>query len=514
MRRYPATLLAICLLPALLRAGDSIPDRIRNLPNPTKFLILGKSMFAEALAPLVAHKSGKRIPTAYVSLEDILAGGDNDDPLAVKKAIVYAYIHKGTRYVMLVGDAGKFPVRHRYVTEGTEYGRPPASTNDWWLTGGYLATDFYYVNLFHHNYAGGYYNMDDWDYNKNKRYDEYLWNWNNNPLQTPVAYNPDAVDGYPDIALGRVPAYTVAQARLFVEKVIAYEDGKMDKESRRGLEAVACGAYGGSDNLLDQILQYDNIQDKIGQRWIQRLAINFPQYNRKVQKGWKEGDFNAIRDGARHTWALVYLGHGFSAGWEIFDNGSKFEAKQVAEYTDSLSLPVIFSIGCETGEFKPSVPVGQYLNTDNQTVWYYQFSHDSIWESMPKDQKPNRNDPIPLSRLPTEIDKPGPYDLPDKPWRTFACPWLFQKDHGGGIAFFGETVVLPDKVGRDLIERVLSAYTHANTREPILLGDIWLQGQRAYWNDFKSDPDVFQNARIFLSIMHFFGDPTLILPNP
>ena len=175
---------------------------------------------------------------------------------------------------------------------------------------------------------------------------------------------------------------------------------------------------------------------------------------------------------------------------------------------------MVFSLGCETGEFKPSVPVGPYLNTDNRFTWYYQFSHDTIWYGNSPDQKPDRNAPMPLSRYPMDIDRPGDYDFPNKPWRTFACPWLFQKDHGGGIAFFGETVTLPDRVARDLIERVVSAYTHANPREPILLGDVWLQGQRKYWDDFKNDPGIFQNARIFLSIEHFFGDPTLILPNP
>jgi hypothetical protein len=52
---------------------------------------------------------------------------------------------------MLIGDAGLFPVRHRYVSSGNEFGRPKESTNDWWYDGVYAPTDYYYACLFHHN---------------------------------------------------------------------------------------------------------------------------------------------------------------------------------------------------------------------------------------------------------------------------------------------------------------------------------------------------------------------------
>jgi hypothetical protein len=68
--------------------------------------------------------------------------------------------------------------------------------------------------------------------------------------------------------------------------------------------------------------------------------------------------------------------------------------------------------------------------------------------------------------------------------RTFACPWLFQKNEGGGIAYFGENIVCENNHGRDLIERVLGAY-YNNKDQNILLGDIWILGQQQFWNDYK-----------------------------
>ena len=42
---------------------------------------------------------------------------------------------------------------------------------------------------------------DDWDGNKNNKYNEEVWNWNSDTKLTPNAYNPDNVDGYPDLVL-------------------------------------------------------------------------------------------------------------------------------------------------------------------------------------------------------------------------------------------------------------------------------------------------------------------------
>ena len=120
----------------------------------------------------------------------------------------------------------------------------------------------------------------------------------------------------------------------------------------------------------------------------------------------------------------------------------------------------------------------------------------------------------PLKNLPTTIAAPGPYDLADQKDRTFAYPWLFQKDEAGAIAFFAETLVCENYHGKDLVERVLNAYYNGTSRNTTLLGDIWLSGQRQYWEEFKTSVDVFHNPRIYLTIMTFFGDPTLKLPPP
>ena len=56
----------------------------------------------------------------------------------------------------------------------------------------------------------GHYNEADWGISTAKRTD-----WNNP--------NPDQVDGYPDVAVARATAHSVADVTTYVNKIIRYE---------------------------------------------------------------------------------------------------------------------------------------------------------------------------------------------------------------------------------------------------------------------------------------------------
>jgi hypothetical protein len=498
-------------------------DQIKALPRPTTFIILGKAVFGPTLANFVTHKNARGIPTSFVDLEGIQQFyGPGDPAERVKRAIATAFVNADVRYVMLVGDAGLFPVRHKYMNGGREFGRPDTGRDDWWEDGTYTPTDHYYANLFHHQNPGAKFEkldmtkFDNWDDNGNGKFNEQVWQWDakqqdsNNPLNV-ISYNPDKVDAYPDIAVGRVPVHDENELAIYVDKVIKYVNGMMLPGSKRGLCLLAGGTYPGSDGLLDGIIGYNSVGDVIGQDNILKFGFNFPENNVQFTGTWAPGSFPGVRNAVNSTWGLVYLGHGYSQGWDISDMKIPFNASEVGKFIGQLSLPVVFGIGCETGAFMPTVPVGMYQGVYNDTVWYYQFSRDVIWKSSPSNRT-NPDPKHPMKDLPTIIEGPGTVDFPDQLDRTFACPWLFQKNKGGAIAYFGETVVCEDYHGAQLTERVLDAYCKYKS-SPVLLGDIWLQGQRIYWTDFKDNTDVFHNPRSFLCIETFFGDPTLRLPD-
>lgn len=196
-------------------AFAQFPNEMQELPNPTAFLIIGRAQFSPCLQAFVKHKNAMGITTTFVDLESIFQSYTGDDPSKVKQALAYAFLNKSTRYVMMAGDASLFPVRHRFVSNGNEFGRPKdPPNNDWWYDGAYVPTDYYYANLFHHpaGYTGQPWsasmaNYDDWDENKNSKYNEEIWIWNNDPQRTPVTYNPDNVDGYPDLVVARLPVH-------------------------------------------------------------------------------------------------------------------------------------------------------------------------------------------------------------------------------------------------------------------------------------------------------------------
>jgi hypothetical protein len=211
--------------------------------------MIAPETFIPALAPLVQHKSQTGIPALAISIESITgsisrlespeehAQAKLKAPESIKRAILYAYEKLSTKYVMLVGDAQNFPVRFWFSHDGVPP-YPGASTMPstppplipCQPSGGFVQSDLYYANLYHHTgtdpvVSGAF---DDWDANGNGLFNEaWMGNFPNLPSANPgglnTALNPDNVDGYPDLAVGRVPARNVNDVAVYVQKIITYE---------------------------------------------------------------------------------------------------------------------------------------------------------------------------------------------------------------------------------------------------------------------------------------------------
>lgn len=474
------------------------------LGNPTIFLVLGKQRFANTIQPFIDHKNQKGISTAFVDIESLNSYKGVDEPEKIKRAIAEAYMKKGTRYVMLVGDASLFPVRHRYVSNGWANGRT-GSPEYQWFEGSYNPTDLYYANLFHHNEYGEILpqpSFSSWDEDHDGLYNYQVWQFPGAEQMgiDAIQVNPDHVDGYPDIALARLPVHSEEELSLYIEKAIKYDNGQMIPESRSGLAFLASANYGTSTSLCEEIINYVT-PGKINASDVQKFAFNFKQ----TPAGWDEGNFASVRNAAVFNWGIVYMGHASSQTWDLQDGDTKsFNDLEVYKFRNPLSLPVVFTLGCSSGRFKPNIPdcvpdpAGPYNDINEKNVYYEKSPGDKYYEMGNYIELPKN------FRFPT----PSPYDSYYNSNRTFACPWLFQPNKGGAIAFFGETVVCQNTHGTELIKRVLKSYTD----QPRFLGDAWTEGQRQFWRDFRTNNDVLRNPRIYLSIMTFFGDPTLPVP--
>ena len=146
------------------------------------YVVIGPRAFLQAATELVEHRRGEGLTVAAVPVEDIYAefGFGEPTPESIGEFISYAY-HRwrspSPRYVVLVGDATYDP-KDIYGTGVLNHVPSPIVKTS------------------------------------------YLWT-SSDPSYARV----NGEDVLPDLALGRLPAATVAQVRVLVEKILEYETG-------------------------------------------------------------------------------------------------------------------------------------------------------------------------------------------------------------------------------------------------------------------------------------------------
>jgi hypothetical protein len=457
-----------------------------------KLLVIAPQSFDAVLRPFIAHKNQSGLPARLVTLESLRASmAGADDPEKVKRAIAQAHQKLGARYVMLVGDASLMPVRYRQVQQV-----PSEATAD----GTYNPSELYYANLYQGHLPGSVPTdpvlitnsgvFDTWDRNGNGRYNEQHWK------DDAISYNPDQVDGCPDVAVGRIPAHTAQEVENYVAKVIRYETGAAGPRKIGRVTLLADKGYGGSQQMCDDILD-DSIKPAFPQGIaVERLYMNC-QPAEVVSPPWTRGSFAGIDAAIANSWWITYLGHSGPLAWNISEAGHGYDAERVRALAKPSALPVIFTIGCESGRFMTWAASEKYRDQQRQSHWFVWQEKSNIWQDQVTGQ---------TTKPQLKVPQPYAYDFPESRDRTFACAWLLQP--GGAIAFFGETLVCEDDKGHDLVKELFLRYKAGDR----VLGDLWRNGQRKYWLNNRASENVFRHPRIYLGIMTLFGDPSLRLP--
>jgi hypothetical protein len=173
----------------------TVPQEPIQMTDAFDLLILAPSLYAEALHPLINYKNDHGTATRMTTLEDIPETG-RDIQESIKLYIKDAIETWGITSVLLVGggveDGIQFPVRLAWISSGRYEDNFPS--------------DLYYADIYDANGS-----LSTWDANKNGKYAEY-------------PEDMSAVDVYPDVYLGRLPAIRVAQVTAVVNKIINYEE--------------------------------------------------------------------------------------------------------------------------------------------------------------------------------------------------------------------------------------------------------------------------------------------------
>jgi Peptidase family C25/Ricin-type beta-trefoil lectin domain-like len=513
--------------PAELDAANLIAHSFQDAPTTFDLLIITPFEFAGLFDAYQEAKLQRGVRSHLISLHATAdgRGGVLDDfsgcdhPERIKTAIELAYRDYGARYVMLVGDASLLPVRWAFSVETPPGEAGPGATVGGlagFQDGSYRPYDLYYSSLYHHGPDGvvlatdpvgtvtaaglanpsssGY--LDFWNYNGDDKYNEKQW------AIGALSYNPDLVDGKPDLAVGRVPARTAAEVQAFLQKVIAYEASAQSRVGPKPFAFIADHKYPG-----------ESFSDSIAAAVPPGTAstTTFTDFNLPAGQappaGWTAATPASFAELVGSSWWISYVGHGYNLGWDFPEAGSG----PVSELSNGPNYPIVYACACETGQFTGSIPPDNpYADLVGNFQWYWMDTGAApgkqIWS-----EDPNGNILGYLAK-PLTVPTPNAYDLVGPADHTVACAWLFNAS-GGGIAYFGGTIITQDDVSSELETDFVESFKHLG-QSAKSLGDLWLSAQQTYWQDNCQNNDAaatFRHPRVYLGIMTFFGDPSLQL---
>jgi hypothetical protein len=446
--------------------ADLSVNTARPSTTPSTLLIVTSSAFASTFSSFVTHKNAIGMPTTLLTVDAIRSAVNQqgallypgrDDAEQVKHAIETYHRTHGTKFVLLGGDSAQVPIRYRSIIDGGGQTRS------------FDIAELYYENLYsqHPGETGALSRtFDTWDSNGNGYFNEYYWD---NPTD-----NPDGVEGFPDVAVGRIPAWNTIALQIVLNKIIAYENANptfggsgASVPPSNSYAFVADACYGGAD------FDVNGISKATG------LPLNFPYYveetdncayttNPTISPGltidntaWS--DFTGTLNTSPGTEWVTYVGHGGESVWGYDGTFSS----QIYDLTTGVNS-IVMAAACDTAlwsgsaDFQPlSANISDYDTADG----------DSVAES------------------------------------CIASEWL-TNPNGGAVAYIGENVVLEDQPGVNFIAYLIG--THLTGHAAI--GDMWLRAKREYFslNYPSAGYDIhFSEPRTYGLIITLLADPSL-----
>lgn len=455
-----------------VRASSVVPDFTDELPKNFHYdfshlvkvvlataridlLILAHEDFCNALKPLKAHKDYTEISTVISSWQNLDHGFGSegrDEAERIKRGLAAYQRYCDIKYVMLVGDCNRFPVRYTMNDRGTKEAYDRA----------FYSADFYYADLYKSDGS-----FDTWDKNNNGYYGELHGETITGTL------NVDQVDLNPDLAVGRVPAQTVAEVTTYVNKVMNYELNAYRSDWFRKALLVAT-----TDWVSDACTVKEEIADNSlsGFSFTKLYAAGNPCMTTSTLNA---ANINAaLNEGVGF---VNYLGHGYTSGWS-----GCYDASDIASLTNSDKLPVIFAGACDTAQFTTQPPYGPY--TDLSGTHHQGTSSGEVFSSVPPQ--------------PACIQQA---DNPDSMAERFLV-----RHNTGAIGYVG-CVTGAQPFSRDLDKYFFESYKY----QCRTLGDMWNYMVRKYYQthvppatvnpaDWTKVADFHQPWKF-----HLFGDPSL-----
>jgi hypothetical protein len=279
-------------------AGEALRPEVRR-PRPSglgrdsqgaDWVLIGPEDFLDAAGPLVSERRSQGLRVRVASVEEIydVFGHGEPRPQAIRAFLEHAYHEwkRPPRYVLLLGDA-TYDFKNYLGTEVVNR-VPPLMVRTSYL---WTASDAAYASV----------NGDD---------------------------------PFPDLAIGRLPAANAGEARLMVQKILAFERGG-------GLDLDAVLVADDSDEGGDFERNADELSATVlaglPQRRIYLSRLDAAEVRREVVASFDEG-----------TSLLSYIGHG---GIHLWAQENVFNVDDVPTLAPQERQPLLLTLSCLNGYF-------------------------------------------------------------------------------------------------------------------------------------------------------------------
>lgn len=268
-------------------------------------IIISPNEFSDELAPLVDHKNSVELRTILITFSDITSSkyftvqGD-DLQERIKYFIYNAKKDWDIKYIMLVGDTDKFPIRSACI-----YGEDDV-----------IPSDLYYADVFNHNQ-----DFCDWDGNNNGIYAEH----NGGPV--------DGTDLHPDVYFGRLPASSGGELNTMVNKIINYELTATGQSWTNN--AILCGL----DTFSGGTPEGEYLSDQIASKFLKDYTVK--KLYESTNTLSSSSISSNVNTGARF---LSFSDHGLVNSW-----GGHFSKSNVNALSNGDKLPFVNLDACLSG---------------------------------------------------------------------------------------------------------------------------------------------------------------------
>ncbi len=278
---------------ALLRPRVSrpAPSALRDPRNQADFLLVAPRDFLDAAQPLLDRRQSQGLSTLAVSLEEIADtfGHGQPSPQAIKDFLSFAFhswARPSPRYVLLLGDASFDPRRFQAAST-------PSPLPALWEKTSYLTT-----------------------------------------ASDPALAAVNGTDLLPDLAIGRLPAQSPAEAEALVHKILAWEDSGQSLDGNAVLVADNPDAAGDFEADVEDIRA-----SFLATRPTQLLKLS------ELGASMRTAVRNAFDDGAS---LVSYVGHGGAAVWASENVWNTWDTPTLLPQSRQ---PLLLTLNCLNGYF-------------------------------------------------------------------------------------------------------------------------------------------------------------------